>query len=110
MEKITPVEFEEQKLHRKVQAGDIIVWYGDQPIQWVEPRKKEDWRLCFDDGSDNCVQASVGKYELCLEIQDATDKAALRAECLERAIKGVKDLPDSELNYALRRLREYGLY
>ena len=108
---ITPLEFEQRDLHKQV-GKDLIVWYKDDPIESVRRYQKgadSHYDLYFDDGSDSGHVACVGTYERCLEVQDATDKAALRAEIRVRLLNALDAVPDDDLIRTLMNVRQFGI-
>jgi hypothetical protein len=78
---LTPVEFEQQNYRAKVAAGECIVWYANQyPIEWVKDCGHE-YQLHHDDGGDYSRVANVGKYEVCLRVEDISDPLTVYQRC-----------------------------
>ena len=102
MNEISPQEFIDGGYSNRVGA-DCLVWYHDHVVGYVERRKASfgwGYNLCYDDGGDYPVIATVDAYQL-LRVEDISDKAALRRRCCAL----IDRVPDDELAEAYIELK-----
>lgn len=106
MIEITPIEFEQENYKDKVSNRECIVWYkNEHSVEWVERKgnRQNYYQLHsdFDGWADNTLVANVRSYEVCLTVEDITDKMELR----KRIFRLFTDILDRCENDDLIRLK-----
>lgn len=74
-DRICPIEFIQQGYQERVAQHEVLVWYREYRVQWIEMKGLQGCELHAEDSISEytLIKDRVSPYSLCLEVQPITE-------------------------------------